>query len=284
MALKNIIGQKTTTTGAIGVAATISLDGAALSAHNTFAGGGAVSGTAYSVAIKDGSARQVGVATYTSGSPGTLTIDSILASTNGGSAITLSGDAEVYVDALAEDLAGGVSAFDVQVFTSSGTYTPTAGAKFIKVICTAGGQGGDDVTGSSPGYGGAAGQTAIRYLSAAEFGSSQTVTIGAGGAADLGDGGETSFGTLVVAKPGTNSGSVGDITFGGEKSPPVHPDTTATGVYSGGPGGASYWGGYNNSAPTNPFGTGGEGGGFIDGTSYGSVAGNPGVCVVEEYA
>lgn len=100
----NIIGQKTTTTGAIGVAATISLDGAALSGHNTFADGGAINGASYSVGIREGAARQVGRATYTSGSPGTLTIDSILASTNSGSAITLSGNAEVYIDALAEDL------------------------------------------------------------------------------------------------------------------------------------------------------------------------------------
>ncbi len=160
MALKNIIGQKTTTTGTIGVAATIDLDGAAIDGHNTFADGGAVSGTSYSVGIKDsGGARQVGRATYTSGTPDTLTVDSVLDSTNGGSAISLSGSAEVYCDALAEDLGGGglipiskttisssVSAVDIDLTGGFESYlvhlrgvTPTADDKLEFVTSDDGG-------------------------------------------------------------------------------------------------------------------------------------------------
>jgi len=104
MALKNIAGQRTTTTGVIGAAATISLDGAALDNHNTLAGAGCVSGEQYTVGVKDGTATQLSRATFNTGAPDTLTINSVIASTNGGAAITLSGSAEVYIDAAAEDI------------------------------------------------------------------------------------------------------------------------------------------------------------------------------------
>ena len=96
MALKNIAGQRTTTTGVIGAAATISLDGAALDNHNTLAGAGCVSGEQYTVGVKDGTATQLSRATFNN--------DAVDSKRVRRAAITLSGSAEVYIDAAAEDI------------------------------------------------------------------------------------------------------------------------------------------------------------------------------------
>lgn len=95
-----------------------------------------------------------------------------------------------------------------QVFTASGTYTPTSGMLYaiVKAVGGGGGGGGSSASFYGGGGGGGGGETAEKVLSASDIGSSQTVTIGAGGTVTIADaggsGGNTSLGTLVVAKGG----------------------------------------------------------------------------------
>lgn len=83
------------------------------------------------------------------------------------------------------NLSGGVSAVQTVVVTSSGTYTPTSGTKFVTVYCIGAGGGGGNTSGSSNvpcnGGGGGAGGTAIRTYNATELGANASVSIGSGG-------------------------------------------------------------------------------------------------------
>lgn len=109
---------------------------------------------------------------------------------------------------------------NVKTFTSSGTYTPTAGTKFVVVEVQGGGggSGGVPATGSTSvaasGAGGA-GAYAKAYITSGF--SSVSVTVGAGGAAgsssgsDGGTGGTSSFGSLVTCPGGTGGGSTGSV-------------------------------------------------------------------------
>ncbi len=72
-----------------------------LSFATAAAAAGVASGATVTYGIEDGSSSEVGRGVWTS--PNTLTRATILASTNGGSAINLSGTAEVYCMAAAED-------------------------------------------------------------------------------------------------------------------------------------------------------------------------------------
>ena len=89
----------TSTTGT----GTITL-GSAVSGYLTFADAGVSDGDVVSYSIEDGSNREVGTGTYTSS--GTTLTRTVTDSTNAGSAINLSGSAEVYVNVRAEDLVG----------------------------------------------------------------------------------------------------------------------------------------------------------------------------------
>lgn len=109
---------------------------------------------------------------------------------------------------------GGAFQFKNQVFTSSGTYTPTTGMVYCQIICIGGGGGGGGAvaTGSgqvSVGGGGGAGEYAVGAFSASTIGASQTVTIGsggAGGAGTNGSGGSTSsVGSLISAAGGSGA-------------------------------------------------------------------------------
>lgn len=98
-----------------------------------------------------------------------------------------------------------------QVFTSTGTYTPTTGMLYCTIQCLGGGGGGGGAqatagaTGSCGG-GGGSGEYAAGQFSAATVGASQAVTIGAAGAANSGAGGgaggNTSVGALISANGG----------------------------------------------------------------------------------
>ena len=97
---------------------------------------------------------------------------------------------------------GAITSVVQQIFTTSGTYTPTSGMVYAYVEVLGGGSGGAGTT--SPGLnfvnvggGGGAGGYAASLLSAATIGASQTVTVGAAGAPD-GVGGTSSFGSLVT--------------------------------------------------------------------------------------
>lgn len=116
------------------------------------------------------------------------------------------------------DLAGSFGLLNVQTFTGSGTYTPTAGTRFIIAEVEGGGAGGGGsaATGasqSSAAAGGSAGSYGKALIS--EGFSGQTVTIGAagtGGAAGAnagGNGGTSSFGSLISCPGGVGTGNAG---------------------------------------------------------------------------
>jgi hypothetical protein len=189
------------------------------------------------------------------------------------------GDIEELTSSAVLTMLGAHSNTVVQVFTASGTYTPTAGMKHALVIITGGGGGGGgaDTGGGSgdtgAGGGGGAGGTAIKRFTAAEIGASQTVTIGAAGTAGStaggsgGAGGTSTFGALLTANGGglgTGSGTSavdytdtaggaggtatsGDINItggdGGSSIGGVVDGTTDLATAIGGTGGASFWGG-----------------------------------------
>lgn len=116
----------------------------------------------------------------------------------------------------------------VQKFTSSGTYTPSTGLLYAIIECVGGGGGGGGALGASSGGngggGGGGGSYSRLYASASDIGSSQTVTIGTGGSAGSsgfnsgGAGGDTSVGTICVAKGGsggTGANGISNIGQGG---------------------------------------------------------------------
>lgn len=118
----------------------------------------------------------------------------------------------------------------VQVFSASGTYTPTTGTgrAIIRVQAPGGGGGGSTTTGSgqvSIAQGGSAGSYAEVYWTSP---SSQTVTIGAVGAAGAaggsgGTGGTTSVGAIVSCPGGiggaTQAASTPPLANGGAAAP-----------------------------------------------------------------
>lgn len=151
--------------------------------------------------------------------------------------------------------AASVFSINTQVFTSSGTYTPTTGMKYVIVEVVGGGAGGGgcgaSVGSNSASGGGGSGGYSRKTISAATIGGSQSVTIGAlgaGGAAgnnNGGSGGTTSFGSgpLLQSTGGTGGGGAG----------------ATTGIVPGGGGGD---GGVGSGGDVNT--TGGPGtGGFI---------------------
>lgn len=102
---------------------------------------------------------------------------------------------------------------NIQVFTNSGTYTPTAGMDYCIIECVGGGGGGAGAYSGVPngaivGSGGGGGGYSRLIASAATIGASKTVTIGAGGAAGSniggagGTGGTTSVGAICTALGG----------------------------------------------------------------------------------
>ena len=100
--LYNLARMTTATTGT----GTITL-GSAVSSYVTFAAAGVQNGDTVTYAIVDGTNREVGRGVYTS-SGTTLTRATILESTNSNLAINLSGNAEVFITAAAEDITSSV--------------------------------------------------------------------------------------------------------------------------------------------------------------------------------
>jgi len=209
----------------------------------------------------------------------------------------------------------------VQVFTASGTYTPTSGMKYCDVYVTASGGGGGGAAAGASGVaaagGGGAGGTSIKWgVTAAAVGASQTVTVGAGGAGGVAGGNNgspgavSSFGAIITTLAGLGGlagsnqtvacypilggagggqGSGGSINIGGGAGG----FSVLNGVnvlLCSGNGGASYWGGgglsVNTSAAGNAgvaYGSGGGGAGATVTTNRAGGAGAPGIVVVLEY-
>lgn len=96
--LYNLASMSTATTGT----GTITL-GSAVSGALSFAAAGVQDGDTVTYAIKDGANSEIGRGVYTAS--GTTLTRSVLKSTNSNTAISLSGAAEVFITAAAEDIA-----------------------------------------------------------------------------------------------------------------------------------------------------------------------------------
>ncbi len=134
-----------------------------------------------------------------------------------------------------------------QTFTANGTYTPHAKMLYCDIECWGGGGGGGGASNSSVGFGGAgagggAGGYSRTVASKATIGASQTVTIGALGTAGTnapgngGNGGDTSLGTICVAKGGFGGtfGTSGALSIGGEGGIAGTGDIAGAGMSGGG--------------------------------------------------
>lgn len=209
---------------------------------------------------------------------------------------------------------------NIQVFTSSGTYTPTAGTTRIKVKAVGGGGAGGGAvatsTGVSAGGGGGSGAYAEGYYTSGFSG--LTVTIGAGGASASGavggNGGTTSFGALISC-PGGGGGQIGTasnttIAYSSQGAPGRAPTGSGlivsgkgqpgqngvafgtAGIGIAGIGSPSPFGGggtqsvnADNGVPAASYGSGG--GGTCNTPSQSAHSGGggaPGVVIIEEYA
>jgi len=214
------------TTGIVGNTGT-AFTGTAVTQYNVIVGG-ATSSTLANVApsatsgvpvISQGAAANpaFGTAVVAGGGTGATSF-----TTNGAVISNTTGTGALAAVALANQkiLVGNTSAaptaksFTVvrQVFTSTGTYTPTSGMVYCDIEVLGGGGGGggaaSGATGVAAGAGGGSGGYAKKIVSAATIGASQSVTIGAAGAAGSagnnagGTGGTTSVGSIVSATGG----------------------------------------------------------------------------------
>lgn len=123
------------------------------------------------------------------------------------------------------DAAPGGRLINTQVFTSTGTYTPSVGTKSVVVeVQGAGGGGGGSIAASSGqssiGGGGGAGAYAKGRITSAFSG--VTVTIGTAGAAGGagtagGNGGTSSFGALISCPGGNGANASGTATIPGQQ-------------------------------------------------------------------
>jgi len=104
-------------------------------------------------------------------------------------------------------VSGGSSSVDVQTFTSSGTWTKPSGTRSFVQCWAAGGSGGRGIAGGA-GSGGGGGGYKEAWFSTSALGATETVTIGAGGAAATtastngSAGGNTTFGSWLTAYGG----------------------------------------------------------------------------------
>jgi hypothetical protein len=171
---------------------------------------------------------------------------------------------------------------NIQYFTASGTYTATSGTSFVVVEVLGGGGGSNGANASSNVNGAGAGGYARKKITSSFSG--VTVTIGSGGSAGSsgggagGTGGTSSFGALVSATGGANSGtflgglgSSGDVNFYGTNGGSATMGSGAAGIFGGG-------------AATGRANQGGGAGGYSTGKGAApGSAGGSGIVIVYEY-
>lgn len=157
---------------------------------------------------------------------------------------------------------------NIQIFTSSGTFTAPAGVTKVYLTMVGGGaSGGGGTAISIGGGGGGGGGSVVNRPYSVTGGNNYTVTIGAGGSAVSGnsagnDGGDTSFDSSVVAKGGKAGQSGSSTSAGGAGGGSLNAVLGAGGVgnVSGGNGAAaSSSGSVGGGGGGTPFGAGGNG-------------------------
>ena len=174
----------------------------------------------------------------------------------------------------------------VVAFTSSGTWTKNDGLKYVIIEGVGGGRtGGTGSNQGNGGGGGGAGGYFRKLILASALGATETITVGAMGAA-------TSFGSHATgngagALHSNDFGGPGGTATGGDINMTGSPGLSFVGQEKGGNGGASYFGGGGKGASFNSVnltggvtnsGSGGGGGG----DSLGG-AGASGIVIVTEY-
>jgi hypothetical protein len=208
----------------------------------------------------------------------------------------------------------------IQTFTSSGTYTPTAGTTKVLVYVVGGGGAGGGVDGqgggtAGAGGGGGGGGCAISFVTS--LGATETVTVGAGGvgtngATTGGSGGASSFGSHAAANGAGGgqgktanspsnvsytsggagaSGTIGDIQFTGTCGGHGAAGGSSTSESMSGTGGSSFFGGGERGRSGDQKGLdgrnyGGGGSGAVVtsiNTNYAGGDGADGIVVIYEY-
>lgn len=168
----------------------------------------------------------------------------------------------------------GIVRVNEQIFTASGTYTPSSGMVYcIAEALGGGGQGGEGLS-TANGAGGGAGGYCKRWLSAADIGASKAVTIGAGGSGGSGtgaSGGNTSLATLLTANGGTGGARISaGYGVGGAGGTATNGDLNITGPS----GGMALVSGFSGAGANSMYGAGGIGlvssGAGVAGSGYGS--------------
>lgn len=190
-----------------------------------------------------------------------------------------------------------------QVFTASDTYTPSTGMVYCLIRCRGGSGAGGGATGASSsaiaGGGGGEGGLSELLATATDIGTSQTVTVGAGGTgvsgASGGDGGDTSVGTLCVAKGGKGgvagqagnsgqggaggslTGAAGDLKLAGQSGGyGIRAALTMTAVHGGAGGGGAPGAVAGNTQANegNAASSGGGGGAAVNNSTSSAAGGN----------
>lgn len=163
--------------------------------------------------------------------------------------------------------------YTLREYTSNDTWVKPGNLKYLYVVCLAGGGGGGSgrvgatSTNRIGGTGGAGGTIVMKEFAVSELSASHAITVGAGGAGGAGQtsddtdgnigiaGGDTSFGSSVIAKgggagqPGTTAGVTilgGLAAVGSANTPSIKPYTIV-----GSDGGYSVYN--NNSAPGSAY-------------------------------
>lgn len=257
------------------------------------------------------------VVDYTTGTLINMVMKGILTHTNQ--------DGTLKDDSVGRDqvIDGGVPVLrETEYFTTSGTWTKPAGMTgngyVIVELVGGGGSGGGgnkSSTNTSVGSGGGAGAYARKKVLAASLDSTETVTVGAGGAAttssfgnngtassfgshcsaDPGEGGHSATGNntgqMEAGQPGGASGT-GDLVIPGGGGQGAFYDRDSQNAALSGAGGASYFGGGGRGKAANAVGEDGQaygsgGGGAAahinSSTTLNGGAGADGIVIVYEY-